>query len=29
MQYILIVTIEFMLAFIGVAFLIRFYNHKA
>lgn len=28
MMYIFIVAIEFILAFIGVALLIRFYNHK-
>ena len=29
MQYIFIVVLEFVLAFIGVALLIRYYNHKA
>ena len=29
MQYIFIVTLEFLLAFVGVALLIRYYNHKA
>jgi hypothetical protein len=29
MIYIFIVAIEFLLAFIGVALLIRHYNHKA
>ena len=29
MQYILIVALEFILAFSGVAMLIRYYNHKA
>ena len=29
MQYIFIVALEFVLAFIGVALLIRYYNHKA
>jgi len=29
MQYIFIVAFEFVLAFIGVALLIRYYNHKA
>ena len=29
MHYILIVTLEFLLAFAGVALLIRYYNHKA
>ena len=29
MQYILIVAIEFLVTFFGVAMLIRFYNHKA
>jgi len=29
MIYIFIVAFEFLLAFIGVALLIRFYNHKA
>ena len=29
MQYILIVALEFVLAFSGVALLIRYYNHKA
>ena len=29
MQYILIVALEFVLAFTGVALLIRYYNHKA
>ena len=28
MQYIFIVALEFVLAFIGVALLIRYYNHK-
>lgn len=28
MMYIFIVAIEFILAFIGVALLIKFYNHK-
>ena len=28
MQYILIVVLEFILAFSGVAMLIRYYNHK-
>ena len=28
MQYIFIVALEFILAFIGVALLIRHYNHK-
>ena len=29
MQYVFIVALEFVLAFIGVALLIRYYNHKA
>jgi hypothetical protein len=29
MIYIIIVAVEFLLAFIGVALLIRHYNHKA
>ena len=29
MQYIFIVALEFVLAFTGVALLIRHYNHKA
>ncbi len=29
MTYIFIVALEFLLAFIGVALLIRHYNHKA
>jgi hypothetical protein len=29
MQYIFIVAIEFILAFSGVALLIRYYNHRA
>lgn len=29
MQYIVIVALEFVLAFTGVALLIRYYNHKA
>ena len=29
MHYILIVALEFLVTFIGVAMLIRFYNHKA
>ena len=29
MQYILIVALEFLLAFLGVAMLVRYYNHKA
>lgn len=29
MNYIIVVAIEFILAIIGVAMLIRFYNHKA
>ena len=29
MIYIFIVAIEFLLTFIGMALLIRFYNHKA
>ena len=29
MQYIFIVVFEFLLAFVGVALLIRHYNHKA
>lgn len=29
MTYIFIVAFEFMLAFIGVGMLIRYYNHKA
>lgn len=28
MQYIFIVALEFLLAFVGVALLIRYYNHK-
>ena len=28
MQYILIVALEFLVTFFGVAMLIRFYNHK-
>ena len=28
MQYIFIVALEFVLAFIGVALLIRYYNHQ-
>ena len=29
MSYIFIVAMEFLLAFCGVAILIRYYNHKA
>ena len=29
MTYIFIIALEFLLAFIGVALLIRHYNHKA
>ena len=29
MNYILIVALEFLLTFSGVALLIRYYNHKA
>ena len=29
MQYIFIVALEFVIAFTGVAILIRYYNHKA
>ena len=29
MNYIFIVALEFLLAFSGVAMLIRYYNHKA
>ena len=29
MHYIFIVALEFLLAFVGVALLIRYYNHKA
>ena len=29
MQYILIVALEFVIAFVGVGMLIRYYNHKA
>ena len=29
MTYIIIVALEFLLAFIGVAMLIKFYNHKS
>jgi len=29
MIYILIVALEFLLSFVGVALLIRYYNHKA
>ena len=29
MQYILIVVLEFVIAFTGVALFIRYYNHKA
>jgi hypothetical protein len=29
MHYILIVALEFLVTFFGVAMLIRFYNHKA
>ena len=29
MSYIFIVALEFLLAFSGVAMLIRYYNHKA
>ena len=29
MIYIIIVALEFLLAFIGVGILIRYYNHKA
>ena len=29
MNYIFIVVLEFLLAFSGVAMLIRYYNHKA
>ena len=29
MNYVIVVAIEFILAIIGVAMLIRFYNHKA
>ena len=29
MQYIFIVALEFLLAFVGVALLIKYYNHKA
>jgi hypothetical protein len=28
MQYILIVALEFVIAFVGVGMLIRYYNHK-
>lgn len=28
MQYIIIVTLEFVIAFTGVALLVRYYNHK-
>lgn len=28
MQYIIIVTLEFAIAFTGVALLVRYYNHK-
>ena len=28
MQYIIIVTLEFVIAFTGVALFIRYYNHK-
>ena len=28
MQYIFIVTLEFVIAFTGVALFIRYYNHK-
>ncbi|SHL00883.1 hypothetical protein SAMN05216463_1195 [Xylanibacter ruminicola] len=29
MNYVIVVAIEFIIAIIGVAMLIRFYNHKA
>ena len=29
MQYIFIVALEFVIAFVGVGMLIRYYNHKA
>ena len=29
MQYIIIVTLEFVIAFTVVALLVRYYNHKA
>lgn len=29
MIYIFIVVLEFMLAFVGVGLLVRYYNHKA
>lgn len=29
MQYIFIVALEFVIAFAGVALLVRYYNHKA
>jgi hypothetical protein len=29
MIYIFIVALEFMLAFVGVGLLVRYYNHKA
>lgn len=29
MSYIIVVTIEFIIAIVGVSLLIRFYNHKA
>lgn len=29
MNYIIVVVIEFLIAIVGVAMLIRFYNHKA
>ena len=29
MQYIFIVALEFVIAFTGVALLVRYYNHKA
>lgn len=29
MNYVIVVAIEFIIAIVGVAMLIRFYNHKA
>ena len=29
MHYIIIVALEFLVAFVGVGLLIRYYNHKA
>ena len=29
MNYIIVVVVEFLIAIVGVAMLIRFYNHKA